>query len=317
MIKLFSGTANQPLAEKIAHHLSLPLSKAEIVRFDNSEVRVAVKENVKNTVSIVIQSTSNPTDTHLMELFFFADALRRGGTREIVAVIPYFGYARQNREHSPGEAVSVNVVARFLEAVGYQAVFTVNLHDEATEGIFSITFKNLSALKILSKKAREFLVKEGLDEKKFDQSVVVVSPDQGGIERAQDFSDSFFQGKIKEIAVVEKKRDLERIHQSIALNLFGDVTGKICLLVDDIITSGSTIVNAAKLCLQRGARKIFVVAIHHDFSARAKPILENSPIEKIFTTDTIFLKSEDKINKLIEVSVASLIAEEIKSRFIS
>ncbi|MCS6956556.1 MAG: ribose-phosphate pyrophosphokinase [Patescibacteria group bacterium] len=318
MIKLFSGSANKKLSQKISQILKIPLSNSQVVRFDNSEVRVTIKENVKNSTSIIIQSTSNPTDTHLMELFFFADALKRGGAKEIVAFIPYFGYARQNREHTPGEAVSANVVIRFLETIGFNAVYTINLHDEGTEGIFSITFKNLSAFNILSSFIKKYLIENNfIDSKNFLDSTVIVSPDQGGVERAQDFSDLFFEGKIKDIAVVEKKRNLEKIHESKALNIYGDVKNKICIIVDDIITSGGTLVHASDLCLEKKAKKVFACIVHHDFSSSAKKILEKSSIEKIFTTDTIFLKENQKFKKLEEVSIAPLIAEEIRSKFLS
>lgn len=310
--KIFSGTANIPLSEEVVKILNLPLSKSEIVRFDNSEVRVTIKERVKDYTCFVIQSTSNPTDTHLMELFFFADALKRNGAKEIVAIIPYFGYARQNREHSPGEAVSVNVIIRFLESIGFNAVYTVNLHDEATEGIFSIKFKNINALNLLSKKIKDYLLKNNSNHKK----IAIVSPDQGGVERAQLFAENFFHSHSVDIVVIEKKRYLEKIHQSKALNLYGDVEDKICIIVDDIITSGGTLINAANLCLKKGAKKVVATIIHHDLSPKAVKTLNdpNLPIEKIFTTNSILLKPEEKkISCLQEISIADLIAEEIKT----
>ncbi len=310
MLKLFSGSANLPLAKEVSHLLKIPLGKGEIVRFDNSEVRVAIKERVKDDICIVIQPTSNPTDTHLMELFFFADALKRNGAKEIIAFIPYFGYARQNREHSPGEAVSANVVIRFLETIGFNAVYTINLHDEGTEGIFSITFKNINAFNYLGDKIKHYFKSIGL--KVDDQLMIVVSPDQGGVERAQLFAEHFFQKKDVDIAVIEKKRNLEKIHQSKALNLYGDVENKICIIVDDIITSGGTLVHAADFCLKKGGKKVFACIVHHDFSPSAKEVLFKSKIEKIFTTNTILLREEQKISQLEEISIAPLIVSEIK-----
>lgn len=310
MLKLFSGSANLPLALEVANILQIPLGKSKVVRFDNSEVRVAIKERVKDDICIVIQPTSNPTDTHLMELFFFADALKRNGAKEIIAFIPYFGYARQNREHSPGEAVSVNVVIRFLETIGFNAVYTINLHDEGTEGIFSITFKNINAFDYLGKKIKRYL--ENQDLEITDDSITIISPDQGGVERAQIFADHFFQKKDVDIAVIEKRRNLEKIHQSKALNLYGDVKNKICIIVDDIITSGGTLVHAADFCLKKGGKKVFACIIHHDFSPSAKEVLMKSKIEKIFTTNTILLKKDQKFSQLEEISIAPLIASEIK-----
>lgn len=313
MVKLFSGSANPELSEEVAGILGIPLAKSEVVRFGNSEVKVSIKEKVKDATCVVIQPTSNPTDTNLMELFFFADALKRSGAKEIIAVIPYFGYARQNREHLPGESVSVNVVIRFIEAAGYDAVYTLTLHDEGTEGIFSVTFKNINAFKILGKEVYNYLTKEGEGRPKPD-SAVVVSPDQGGVERAQVFAEHFFHTGNIDIAVIEKRRNLEKIHQSKALNLYGDVKDKVCIIVDDIITSGGTLIHAAELCLKKGAKRVIACIVHHDFSPTAPQVLssEKNPIEKIFTANTIALKPEQRFPSLVEVSIAPLIAAELQ-----
>lgn len=307
MIKLFTGSANPKLADEVSKILKLPLSKSEVVRFDNSEVKVTIGEKVKNDVCVIIQPTANPTDTHLMELFFFADALKRGQAKEIIAFIPYFGYARQNREHRSGESVSVNVVVRFLETIGFSAVYTVSLHDEGTEGIFSITFKNLSAFNILGKEVAHYLKNN-----KNTEEVAVVSPDQGGVERAQLFAENFFHSNNVDIAVIEKRRNLDRIHESKALNLYGEVKGKTCILIDDIITSGGTLVHAAEFCMKRGAKRVLACVVHHDFSPNAEKVLENSPIEKIFMSNTIALTPDQNFAQLREVSIAPLLADEIK-----
>ncbi len=309
MIKLFFGSASKNLAKEISKILKIPLAKSEIIRFDNSEVKVTIKEKVKDKTCFVVQSTSNPTDTHLMELFFFADALKRNSAKEIIAIIPYFGYARQNREHLPGECVSVNVVIRFLETIGFKAVYTVNIHDEGTEGVFSIKFKNLNAFNILGKKVGQYLKNHNNIEE-----IAIVSPDQGGIERAQLFAENFFHTKKIDITVIEKRRNLEKIHQSEALNLYGNVENKTAVIIDDIVTSGGTLIHAAEFCLKRGAKKVIACIVHHDFSPNASKLLSlpNSPIEKIFTTNTIELKPEQKFSQLEEISIAPLIAEEIK-----
>jgi len=308
MPKIFSGSANPRFSLEVAKILKIPLSSAQVFRFDNSEVRVTIKEKVKGATCVVIQPTSNPTDTNLMELFFFADALRRNGAKEIIAMIPYFGYARQNREHLPGEAVSVNVVIRFLEAIGFDSVYTVNLHDEATEGIFSITFKNLNGFSILGSAVAGYL-KNG----KNTEKVAVVSPDQGGVERAQVFAENFFHTSNVDIVVIEKKRNLERAGQSKALALYGKVKGKTCIIVDDMITSGGTLVHAAEFCMKRGAKRVIACVVHHDFSENAKARLSKSPLEKIFMTNTIALRPDQKFKQLEEVSIALLLAEEIKN----
>jgi len=305
MIKIFSGSANPQLSEEVASILKTSLSPVKITRFSNSEVKITIQDKVKENICFVIQPTSNPTDTHLMELLFFADALKRNGAKKIIAVIPYFGYARQNREHLPGESVSVNVVIRILEYVGFDAIFAVTLHDEATEGVFSVPFKNIDGFLVLTKKISSYLNNHFKNE-----SVIIVSPDQGGVERAQNFAESFFHQKNVEIAVVEKKRNLKKIHQSKALNLFGNVKNKIAIIVDDIITSGGTLINAAELCLKKGAKKVIAAVVHPDLSPNAKEIIEKSPIEKIFVTNTIPLK--EKIDKIEVVSCATLIGNAIE-----
>lgn len=307
MLKLFSGSANPGLTNQVAKLLNIGLSNSHVVRFDNSEIKVTVKEKVKDSTCVIVQSTSNPTDTHLMELFFFADALKRNGAKEIIAFIPYFGYARQNREHLPGEAVSANVVIRFLETVGFNAVYTINLHDEGTEGIFSIAFKNVNGFNILGKEVAHYLKNN-----KNTEEVAIVSPDQGGVERAQVFAENFFHSNNVDIAVIEKRRNMKKIHQSEALNLYGEVKNKTCIIVDDIITSGGTLVHAAEFCLKRGAKRVLACIVHHDFSPNAKEILSKSPIEKIFMSNSIELKETQKFNQLEEVSIAPLIAQEIK-----
>lgn len=307
MFKLFSGSANPKLTVEVSKLLNVPISKSEVTRFGNSEIRVTIQEKVKDNVCVIIQPTANPTDTHLMELFFFADALRRMEAKKIIAFIPYFGYARQNREHRPGEAVSVNVIIRFFEIIGFNQVYTFDLHDDGTEGIFSIPFKNLSTFSILGREVAHYLKNN-----KNTEEVAIVSPDQGGVERAQTFAENFFHTNNVDIAVIEKRRNLDKIHQSKALNLYGEVKGKTCIIVDDIITSGGTLVHAAEFCLKRGAKRVLACVVHHDFSPNAETILSRSPLEKIFMSNTIFLKPEQKFSKLREISIAPLIEQELK-----
>jgi len=304
-MKLFSGTANKKLSEEIAKKLKIKLAKSEVVQFGNSEIRVCIQEKVRDQECFIVQSTSNPTDNHLMELFFYADALKRNEAKKIIGFIPYFGYARQNREHRPGESVSVNVIIRFLETVGFDEIYTFDIHDEGSEGIFTIPFKNLSVLPNLAK-----YIKKNLDAKEINKTVII-SPDQGGIERTKLFATSFY-GKNSEIGVIEKKRDLNKIHNSQALELFGNVKSKIVILVDDVITSGGTLINAAKICLDNGAIKVYAAISHHDFSLDAPKKLQNSSIEKIFSSNTIELKTSQKFPKLEEISIAEIITQELK-----
>jgi len=307
MLKLFTGSANPNLSQEVSELLKIPLSKSEVIRYDNSEIKVTIEEKVKDKDCVIIQPTSNPADTHLMELFFFADALKRMEAKKIIGIIPYFGYARQNREHRPGEVVSVNVIIRFLEVIGFSQVFTISLHDEGTEGIFSIPFKNLSAFATLGREVAHYL-----NHHKNTDEVAIVSPDQGGVERAQVFAENFFHSNNVDIVVIEKRRNQNVAHQSKALNLYGEVKGKTCVIIDDIITSGGTLVHAAEFCLKRGAKRVLACIVHHDFSPNAKEILSKSPIEKIFMSNSIALKPEQNFPQLKEVSIAPLIASEIQ-----
>ncbi len=308
MIKLFSGTANIKLAVQVSKVLNIPLSQSEVVRFEDSEVRVRVLEKVKDKTCAIIQPTSNPSDPRIMELLFFCDALKRSEAKKIIAIIPYFGYSRQNIQHREGEAVSAHVIINLLESVGFDEVFTFDIHDEASQGIFSVPFKNLSAMPILAKEIKDYLKTQKIPLSK----VTVVSPDQGGVEKARLFGQALFNKMDFHLAVAEKKRDLEHIHQSFALDLFGDVKGKTAILVDDIITSGGTLLNAAHLCFDKGAKRILVAVVHHDFSSQAPSKIQNSDIEKFFTTDTIPLKDYQKFPKMKKISVAPVIADALK-----
>ncbi len=303
---VFSGTANQMLAEEVVKIVKLRISKAEVIRFNNSEVRVRICESVKDKETAVIQSTSNPADTNLMELFFFCDALKRSGARKVTGIIPYFGYARQNIQHRPGEDVSANVIIRFLETIGFDEIITIDLHDQATEGVFSIPLKALTAVPQLAKAAKQYLAST------VAEKIVVVSPDQGGIERARRFAEEFF-GKATDIIIIEKKRNLDQIHEIKDLQLYGEVKGKTVILVDDIITSGGTLIQAGELCLAKGAKNVIAAVTHHDLSEKAPDKIQKSVIEKLFTTNTILLRKDQEFPKLVEVSIAPVIAKEFKA----
>lgn len=310
-LKLFAGTSNPQLTQEVASLLSLPVSKSEVVRFQNSEVRVRIEEDVKHDVCVVIQSTTNPTDTNLTELLLFCDALRRQEARRVIGIIPSFGYARQNIQHRTGECVSAHVVIRFLESIGFAKIYTFDLHDEATGGVFSIPFKNLSALPMLAGEVKKYLQEQQLAVSK--DTVTVISPDQGGIERARHFGQTLFGDSMFSIGVTEKKRDQDHMHESNALDLYGDVKGKTAILVDDLATSGGTLMHAAELCLAKGATKVIAAIVHHDFSPHTPQKIQESQIEKFFTTNTVALKEDYKFPKLQEMSIASTIADELKN----
>jgi len=321
--KLFSGTAHPQLAKQISDSLHVPLAKAEVVRFGNSEVKVTIQEDVKNQACFVIQATSNPTDTNLMELLFFCDALKREEAKKIIAIIPYFGYAKQNIQHRKGECVSVNVVIRFLESIGFNKVYAIDIHDEATGGVFDIPFRNLSAFPLLAEEIKRYFINKKIIDVISPDKIALVSPDQGAVEKVRKFGNIFFN-KINlvganrgspilfPIIVIEKKRDQNIAHKASPLGIYGDVKGKIVLIVDDMVVSGSTMIPAIDLCLNRGAKAVYTCAVHHDFTSSAPEKLQNSKLEKFFTTNTIALKKEQIFPKLIEFSISSLISGELK-----
>lgn len=310
-MKLFSTTANADLAAEVSQKLALPIAQSEIIRFENSEVRVRITENVAQETCIVLGSSSNPTDEHLMELFFFADALKRSEAVKVVGIIPYFGYARQNIQHRPGESVSANVIIRFLEHIGYDEIALFEMHDEATAGAFTIPFNSLSSFSLLAPAVLQHLSSTGTMTHVTD--CAIVTPDHSGVERARRFGQFFFENSPFDIGVVEKKRNQDVIHESKALDLYGDVQDKIVILVDDIVTSGSTLINAANMCKQKGAKHVIAAVTHFDLGTNRTKSLQDSTIDAFFTTNTIAIAQENKFAKLHEVSVAPLIAEFIRN----
>ncbi len=304
MVKLFSGTNSLELSQAVAKLAGLTLASAEVIRFKNSEVRVRITEDVKDQTCAIIQTTSNPTDTNIMELLFFCDALKRSEARKVIAIIPYFGYARQNIQHREGEDVSAHIVIKLLESLGFDEVWIFDLHDEGTQGIFSIPLKPLSALSLLAASVKKYLTTT--------DDIEIASPDQGGVERGRAFIKAFFGNEQQELVMIEKKRDLENIHKSKAVSIYGDVKDKTVILVDDIVTLGGTLLNAAQMCLDNGAKCIVAAVIHHDFADGVWTRIQDSNIDKFFTTDTITLPVEQKFPKLEEISIAPLLAEELK-----
>lgn len=306
-MKLFSGTSNPKLTEKVAKLLDIPVSESEVVRFENSEVRVRVCEDVREETCVVIQSISNPTDTNLMELFLFCDALRREQAKKVIVVMPYLGYARQNIQHRPGEAVSMHVVIRLLEALGVTRVVTCDIHDEGSMGIFSIPMTHISTLPLLATH-----IKTEMKGKLDPDHVAIVSPDQGGIERARTFGKAFFGTDSFDLTVIEKSRDPNRIHTSRAVALFGDVKDKKVIIVDDVTTSGGTLIHAAQSCLDAGATSAIAAIAHHDLGPSAPAKIEASVLEAVYSTNTITLTPETTFESLVELDIASVIAESLR-----
>ena len=302
---LFGGTASLSLTQTIAQRNNLEIGKHEVVCFGNSEVRVTVQSDVNEKECIVVQSTANPTDKHVMELLFTVDALKREGAGKVECIIPYFGYARQNIQHRKGECVSMNVIVKILESLKVDKVTVVDLHEEGSSGMFTIPFENRSALPLLSQLLKQNLLINDSSEREY----VIGSPDQGGIERARRFAESFYHvTKDYELITSEKKRNLENMHESRAIELYGDVKGKKVILVDDVATSGGTIIHAAELCLEKGAVMVYAAVVHADFALGAPQKIQESPLSKLFLTNTIEKTLEDlsQFPKIEIIDIATL-----------
>lgn len=310
-MKLFSTTASADLATEVSQKLSIPIAQSEVIRFENSEVRVRITENVVGETCVVLGSSSKPTDEHLMELFFFADALKRSEAAKVIGITPYFGYARQNIQHRPGESVSANVVIRFLEHIGYDEIALFEMHDEATAGVFTIPFNALSAYSLLAPAVKAHLESNGAIHQV--EECIVVSPDQGGVERARHFGEFLYEDTTFDIGVVEKKRDQNVAHESKALDLYGDVKDKVVILVDDIVTSGGTLINAATMCKEKGAKQVVAAITHFDIGHNRAKALQESSIDAFFTTNSIVIAPENTFEKLHVISIAPHIADFIKT----
>ncbi len=297
---LFSGLSNFPLAQNIASLLHLQLSKSKTLVFANGELKPVIEEDVRGKTAVIIQSTSKSPNDSWMELFLMADALRRERAEKIVAVIPCFGYARQNQQHQKGEPVSAHVMVKFLEGVGISEIITVDLHDETMTGMFNIPITNLSALPLLAQKIKSDLTGD----------YTVVSPDQGGIERARVFANSL--GCSTSPVIVEKSRDLDNIHQSHALQVVGNVQNLTAVIQDDIITTGGTVLHTIDAISKNGARDIFVCVTHEDFAGDCADRLSKSKLKKMLVTNSTQIAKSNMFTKLEVIDIAGLIADELR-----
>ncbi|RDI59234.1 ribose-phosphate pyrophosphokinase [Microvirga subterranea] len=296
-MKLVAGNSNRPLAEAISAYLNVPLAKAQVKRFADMEVFVEIQENVRGEDVFVIQSTSFPTNDHLMELLIITDALRRASARRITAVIPYFGYARQDRKPAARTPISAKLVANIIAHAGVDRVLTLDLHAGQIQGFFDIPTDNLFAAPIL---ARD--IKEHLD----GGNRMVVSPDVGGVVRARALAKRIDAP----LAIVDKRR--ERPGESEVMNIIGDVSGRSCILVDDIVDSGGTLVNAADALLANGAREVYAYITHGVLSGGAVARIAGSKLKELVITDSIMPTEAVKVAHNIRViSIAPLMGEAI------
>ena len=297
-MKILSGTSNLKLSKNIAKNLKLKLINTNIRRFADGEIYIEINENIRGNSVFVIQSTSNPANDNLMELLLVIDALKRSSAKTITAVIPYFGYARQDRKVAPRTSISAKLVSNLITKAGADRVVTVDLHAGQIQGFFDIPVDNLFATPIFARHVKKKIKSKNL---------ICVAPDVGGTERARAL------GKILNVglAIVDKRRP--KPGQSQVMNIVGDVKGKTCIIVDDIIDSGGTIVNAAKALKDRGAKEVYVYITHGVLSGEAVKKIKNSVIKNLVITDTIDNMNRVKGAKNIEVlSISSLMGEAIK-----
>ena len=297
-MKILSGTSNQKLSKDICKQLKLKLVNTNIKRFADGEIYIEINENIRGNSVFVIQSTSNPANDNLMELLLCIDALKRSSAKNITAVIPYYGYARQDRKVAPRTSISAKVVANLLTNAGASRVVTVDLHAGQIQGFFDMPVDNLFTTPLFAKYIK----------RKFkNKNLICVSPDVGGVQRTRGLAT-----RIKaDLAIIDKRRP--RPGQSKVMNLIGNVKGKTCIIVDDIIDSGGTIVNAVEAPKKEGADDVYVFITHAVLSGDAMLKIKKSKIKKLIITDTIDNSKKIKNNDKIEVlSISSLMAEAIK-----
>ena len=278
-MKILSGTSNTKLSKDIAKQLKLKLINTNIKRFADGEIYIEINENIRGNSVFVIQSTSNPANDNLMELLLVIDALRRSSAKNITAVIPYYGYARQDRKVAPRTSISAKVVANLLTNAGASRVLTVDLHAGQIQGFFDMPVDNLFTTPLFAK-----YIKRKLKNKK----LICVSPDVGGVQRTRGLAT-----KIKaDLAIIDKRRPAPGKSQ--VMNIIGDVKGKTCIIVDDIIDSGGTIVNAVEALKKSGAVEVFVFITHAVLSGNAVEKIKKSKIQKLIITDTIDNSKKNK-----------------------
>lgn len=297
-IKLVAGNSNPALANAIAAHLRRPLTKAVVRRFADMEIFVEIQENVRGSDVFVLQSTSYPANDHLMELLIIIDALRRASARRITAVIPYFGYARQDRKVGSRSPISAKLVANLITHAGADRVLTLDLHAGQIQGFFDIPTDNLYAAPMMVRHIKET----------FDlANVMVVSPDVGGVARARGLAKRINAP----LAIVDKRR--ERAGESEVMNIIGDVTGHTCILIDDIVDSGGTLVNAADALLANGAKDVYAYISHGVLSGGAVARITASKLKELVITDSIQPTEAVRVARNVRVlSIATLIGEAIE-----
>ncbi len=296
-ISLFSGNANQPLAAAMAGYLEVPLGRVKVGRFSDGEIAIEIGENVRGLDVYLLQSTCTPVNDSLIEMLIMADALRRASVASITAVMPYYGYARQDRKVAGRTPITAKLVADLIATAGVDRVVTVDLHAGQIQGFFNIPVDNLFAMPVLLDQLRAMPL----------QDPVMVSPDAGGVERARAYAKRLNAS----LAIIDKRR--ERANVSEVMNIIGDVKGKDCVLLDDMIDTAGTLTNAARALHAEGARKIYAAATHAVLSGPAVNRIVDSPLTEVVVTDTIPLRDEARAcSKFRVATVSRLLGEAVR-----
>ncbi|MGX7111727.1 ribose-phosphate diphosphokinase [Gemella cuniculi] len=296
-LKLFSLNANIPLAKQVAKSLGIELSKCSVKKFSDGEVSINIEESVRGSEVFVLQSTSGPVNDNLMTLLIMIDALRRASVDTINVVIPYYGYARQDRKARSREPITAKLVANLLETAGADRVIALDLHALQIQGFFDIPVDHLMAAPIIARYFKDKL--PNMDD------VVVVSPDHGGVTRARKLAD-FLNTPI---AIIDKRRPKPNVAE--VMNIVGNIDGKICILIDDIIDTAGTITLGAQALIDRGAKEVYASCSHAVLSGQALERIENSPIKELVYANTIDIPEEKKLDKMVPLCVGDLIAKAI------
>ena len=298
-LKIFTGNANPELAKEICDYLGLPLGEAFVGRFNNGEVQIMIDESVRGKDVFIIQPTSYPVNDNLMELMVMADALKRASARHITAVVPYYGYARQDRKTRGREPITAKLVANLMQTSGITRLVTIDLHAGQIQGFFDVPVDHLYGASILAKYINE----------KNLEDVIVVSPDLGGVTRARDLADRIGAP----IAIIEKKRPEPGVAK--VMNLIGDVKGKNCIIVDDIVDTAGSLVEGAKALEAFGAKSVTAAVTHAVLTDPASERIANSNIKELIVTNTIPLPENCKLENVTQLSVAPLLGEAIMRIF--
>lgn len=296
-IKLIAGNANKPLALKVSEHIGIPLTDTTVATFGDSEIMVQINENIRGSDVFVIQPTCTPVNHSIMELLLLIDALKRASANRITAVMPYYGYARQDRKVQPRVPISSKLVADLLTAAGANRILTIDLHAAQIQGFFNIPVDHLYAAPVLL----DYIKRCNFE------NPVIVSPDAGGVERARAFAKRLNAS----LAIIDKRREAANVSK--VMHVIGDVKGKDAIILDDMIDTAGTVTQAAQALIENGARKVCAACSHAVLSGPAVDRINNSALEEVITTDTIPLNDKTRACKKLKVlSVASLLSEAIK-----